>query len=992
MGTGLVIDPESQPIAGAHVFIIPAAEEDRILVEDGDPQAWFSKGIELTSDEEGRFSLDVRLTDVLHAVIARKPGFGWDFAILDPEASEPPQVTLKLEPTAHLHGRVVNKDGDPMSGVRVCHQWSFVWDALDSWPTTKVLYAELMREEVTTDEAGLFRFSEVRHENQDIHAALDGFAPAWLWDVGPDAEVKLTLVASTHVCGSVLDNLGQPVPGATVRSITYGCLPEQATPWLPCRADGSYSIEDAISGSMGVIAWTDQGFASERKNLQVEAGREVRVDFVLHREEQICGRVVNSRDEGVEAAFVSVSSELTGLVMAEVESGEDGDFVGSGLVPGEAHRVSVEDARDYGPRCVLGVPAGAQDVTVRLFELATIWGKLGFDGPASSQVQVRFLPIADLPGNSGMMVLAAYRPLGRNVKTLPITGECFEQQCWPGVYDIEFTAQGYAAILLQNITVAPGRAPRPIGLHFTYPQAIPGVVTDAATGQRIAGACIEVLEEFRTGGLQRSPIPAKAVSDAAGRFDLRVPDRASVAVLVSASGYAPKTVRDVSTRTAGGEELAVALSTGGRIEGRVDTTYGDPSSTIQVVVRELGREDGQSTMVDQKGQFTFGHVPPGLTEVVLTDWYYRVAYFNVGPQVRQVEVHNGETVRVEFDAATGVTLKGQVVGWDKPLLIEARLRSGQGELVTAGACYTDREGGFRIPHLKPGRYSVGSTAGQPGYSIAVSGEVTITSSAPDELVLEVPGNTIRGIVREANGQGIPRAVITVERSEPLAPTLSICLTDAEGAFAIGGLEDGHYDFRARARGFATTIVEGFQVPGPVVDLVLAPEARLRVAVLDDTGAPLAGAVVGLRHTTKRKLVWQDLTGVEGTTTFAALQQVPHVVAATLEGHIPSDPLIVPLREGEMQQVTLVLVRAGELEVTVIDSKGRSLTGIPVGLLSEEGESLEQSSTDQEGKAVFRGLVPGWYEVIAGGDSKTADAVEVLPGESAVLELTLGGSE
>ncbi|MEW6743937.1 MAG: hypothetical protein AB1486_14390 [Planctomycetota bacterium] len=160
-----------------------------------------------------------------------------------------------------------------------------------------------------TDAEGYFQFREVRHENQDLLAEAAGFAPARMVDLSPDAEVKLMLVRAAFVFGAVTDKLGKPVPGARVKSVTYGCLPEQSTPWIMCREDGSYETESALSGSIGVVAWTDRDFASDRITISVEPGSRTRLDIVLHREAEIEGQVVDSRDAGMPGVPLAVYSE-----------------------------------------------------------------------------------------------------------------------------------------------------------------------------------------------------------------------------------------------------------------------------------------------------------------------------------------------------------------------------------------------------------------------------------------------------------------------------------------------------------------------------------------------------------------------------------------------------------------------------------------------------------------------------------------------------------
>ncbi|MEW6745340.1 MAG: carboxypeptidase-like regulatory domain-containing protein [Planctomycetota bacterium] len=987
-----MVNAKGEPLAGARVFLLPAPDDQRAVLADADPAQWLLMGIEAVTGPDGRFPLHVARADVKHAVVARMPGYGWEFATLDPAAEELPQIKLTLEPTAHLRGQVVTKDGDPVRGARVRHGWSYIWDSWLTWETAKALYAELIREEVETDADGRFEFREVRHESQEVLAEAEGFAPARMGEVSPDAEVKLMLVPAAVVFGSVTDRLGQPIPGARVKSITYGCLPEQSTPWVMCKEDGTYVIESALSGSISVSAWTDRDFCSDRVNLTAEPGTRTRLDIVLKREAEIEGQVVDSCDAGVPSVPLLLLSERSGTVAFDVETNPEGRFVARNLHPGDFYRIGIEGTKTYGPLIVSGVPAGRRDVKIRLLEVGTIWGQLQYDGEPASEVRVRFLPRKDLPDTVSVMWRVPSIQKNEKKRYLEIDGETYTHRFWPGVYDIEFFAAGYAPIVLRNITVPPGKSPRPLDLHFALAAPVSGVVLDAATKEPVGGAQIEVLEEYYTGGLQRSPHPFAAASDATGQFTLQARPEGPITLVVLAAGYAPKTIRGVAVLTAGGEPLTAELSHGGHIEGRVDTSYVDPSSTIEVTVRELGREDGDKRFVNIQGEFSFDHVPPGRVEVVLTDWYYTAMYPPVRPQIRQVVVGDGETVRVNFDTATGVTLQGRVQGWDKPLLIEARLMESEGKPVVAGACNTDREGCFRIPHLRPGHYWVGSTAGEPGYAIAVSDELTITSAPPEELILVVPENTVQGTIRDSQGEPIPRAVVTVEREGSDRQIVSMCLAGAEGEFAIGGLEEGAYAFRARARGFATELLEVQQLFREKLDIRLKPEAQLRVSVCDDVGTPLPGAIVGVRHTVLPKLAQRELCGLEGSVTFPALKAYPHEVAASLDGYIPCDPLIVPLREGETSAVRLVLVRAGEIEVSITGEKGIALKDVPVFLCDEKGDNQADRTTDEKGRALFKDLKRGWYEVKAGPGAEVSDAVEVLPGERSQVDLVLPGSK
>ncbi|MEW6742546.1 MAG: carboxypeptidase regulatory-like domain-containing protein [Planctomycetota bacterium] len=985
---GLIVDSSGSPLAGVSVHIVPAPDDQRDFFLEGNPENWFATGLEVTSDGEGRFPLEIARADVAHAVVARMPGYGWDSKELDPLADPPSPPTLTLVKSAGLRGRVVDHENRPIRDATVSQQPSYVYEARKTWSTARALSTDLTWEVVQSDPDGYFSFREVSPGYHDLRAKAEGYGDIETAGVMSDSDVTLMMFPAAIVYGRVTDVAGKPIPKALVRTATYGAIPPVHTPWITCDDDGSYKIDSALSGSIGVSCWTETGFAVERIDLWVAPGSHTQVDFTLQREERIRGRVIDSQERPVAGIRVVTLSERHGYMAADSETREDGWFEATGLVSGDTYRLWISPETKYGLREIPAVPAGVQDLQIRLLEKGTIWGAVSFEGEAAGEVSVRVLPRKDLPANSGLMICADYLQANSAPVPLSITEDQYSHEYWPGVSDLEFRATGYAPILLKNVTIPPGKSPRPIDLLFALPVSLQGSVLDVTAKSPISGASLELLEEDRTGQLVRCCKPIQTQTDPMGQFSLPVPKTRSVALLVTCAGYAPRTLRDVTVHPQG-TPLQVELARGGRVEGRVETTYASPSSTIEIVMREIGRHDGQSTFVDTKGGYAVDNVPPGRVEVVLNDRYYRTAFPEVEPQVRQVEVRDGETVRIDFDAATGVTLRGRVEGWDRPLLIEARQLSARDtgdEESLAGAAYTDRKGCFAIPHLRPGRYRVASTVGQPGYSIAVAAETTIAGKDVEELVLRVPGNTLEGHVRA--GEGIARAVVALTVDQDRGSPLSVCLTDLDGAFAIGGIDNGLYELTARAAGFATESVRSVQVPAAPLEITLEPEARLRVVVADDLGSPLPGAPVSCQNLSSPALAWKELTGPEGVVRFAGLKAVPHLVSADLDGYVSPDPLIVPVQSGEMRSVSLVLVRAGELEVTVVDPDGRTVESVTVLLVTEEGEQAGRRFTDERGMVLFRNLAPAWYEIYAGEIKEPLEAIEVEPGAQSSVTVTM----
>ncbi|MEW6741815.1 MAG: carboxypeptidase regulatory-like domain-containing protein [Planctomycetota bacterium] len=990
---GLVVDSSGSPLVGVSIHIVPAPDDQREFLLEGNPENWFATGLEVTSDGEGRFPLEMARTDVAHAVVARLPGYGWDLGELDPLADPPSPPKLTLVKSASLRGRVVDHENRPIRDATVSHQPSYVYEARKTWSTARALSTDLTWEVVQSDPDGYFSFREVSPGYHDLRATAEGYAEVESASVMSDSDVTLMMLPAAVVYGRVTDVAGKPIPRAQVRTGTYGAIPPVHTPWITCDDDGSYKIDSGLSGSVGVTCWTETGFAMERMDVWIAAGSHTQVDFTLQREERVRGRIVDSQERPVAGIRVVTLSERHGYLAADSETREDGWFEATGLVSGDTYRLWISPETKYGLRAIPAVPAGVEDLEIRLLEKGTIWGTVSFEGEAASDVSVRVLPRKDLPANSGLMVCADHLQAKSAPVPLSITEDQYSHEYWPAIVDLEFRATGYAPILLKNVTIPPGKAPRPIDLFFALPVSLQGSVLDVTAKSPIGGASLELLDEDRTGQLVRCCKPIETQTDLMGQFSLPIPKTRSVALLVTCAGYAPRTLRDITVHPQG-IPLQVELTRGGRVEGRVETTYASPSSTIEIVVREIGRHDGQSTFVDTKGAYAVDNVPPGRVEVVLNDRYYRTAFPEVEPQVRQAEVRDGETVRVDFDAATGVTLRGRVEGWDRPLLIEARQLSARDtgdEESLAGSAYTDRKGCFAIPHLRPGRYRVASTVGQPGYSIAVAAETTIAGKDVEELVLRVPGNTLEGHVRAGTGEGIARAIVTLSVDQDRGSPLSVCLTDLDGAFAVGGIDNGLYELTARAAGFATESVRSVQVPAASLEIALEPEARLRVVVADDLGSPLPGAPVSCQNLSSPALAWKELTGPEGVVRFAGLKPVPHLVSAELDGYVPPDPLIVPVQSGEMRSVSLVLVRAGELEVTVVDPDGRTVESVAVLLMTEEGEQAGRRVTNKKGSAFFRNLAPAWYEIHAGEIQEPLDLIEVEPGAQASVTVTMSES-
>ena len=944
---GRVVDSDGKTVLGASVWLLPVPDDFKEELLDGGWPDWAASGIEHTTDENGRFPIQVRDSSEANVAIARKEGHAWDFVPFGPGI--PSELVLQLGPTHRLGGVVKTDEGTPVSRAKVQFRRAYPFEAESTIPTWRLLALRLLTETITTDVSGRFEFSEMGSAQVRVNASAEGFVPVQLDFVRANMRLNITMIDGAIVHGTVVNAQGKPVESAWITSIALGTMPAQTRPWLRTGSDGTYEIDPAHSGSVGVACYPDgHPLAIQRQDLEIEPGEEMRVDFVLKDAGTMTGTAVDSNERPIQGITLSSYSQTHGYFLTDSVTDGVGRFSFKNLALGEMYYIDFPGDSQYGPLEVHDILAGTEGIKISLQRVARVWGAIEFGGEPS-RATIRLVPRRDLGDRLGVMTMDDFILDNWRERVLDVKEDHYGQYYWAGIYDVEFQAAGYAPIRFENYTLVPGRQPDPIDLYFTTGTQIRGMVLDL-DGTAIPDASVRVVNQSNKGLLRLVNGDRVSTTDESGRFEIQASPDEQVAIRVEADGFAWKTVRNVSAES---ESLVIRLGSGGRIEGAVETKYASPPSTLEIIVREIGCEDGRSSFVSEKRAFSIENVPEGLVEVVLEDHYYSTGFPDVEPQVRQVDVGEGQTVRVDFDAATGVILKGRVEGWDKPLLIEARkLDDAGGKAVIAGASYTGPSGEFRIPHMLRGHYRIGSSLGQPGYSVAVAQVVEIGVTEPGELILTVPGNPMNGHVSSLTGNNLSLAVVHLYRSGETEP-ISLCLTDSDGVFSIGGIEDGLYDVEARAKGHGTLAVSNLRIPIDEANLTLRPQALVEVSVVDDTGALLSGAFVSLESARSLLLSRQDITGTEGKALLANLDAHSFSVTAGLDGYLSPEPVIITAKEGRTSPVLIELIRLGTVTVSVENELGvprRKLGSRPH---RRRGRDVERDD-EQEGSS----FVPG----------------------------------
>ena len=216
-----------------------------------------------------------------------------------------------------------------------------------------------------------------------------------------------------------------------------------------------------------------------------------------------------------------------------------------------------------------------------------------------------------------------------------------------------------------------------------------------------------------------------------------------------------------------------------------------------------------------------------------------------------------------------------------------------------------------------------------------------------------------------------------------------------GSFHLAGVPAG-VELRLVAHaeeGAARAVLE--HVPAPASDLRLVLRAPQRVAleVVDDRGAPVAGARVRAEPLDPGagKPRTRDPLAAEHEVRDGAVALGPGLwhLSASAPGHGPRAELrtLVPRDE----PLRVVLRRQARLEVRVRDARGAPVAQAPVALHRDfdRGNAGWTKPTDAAGVATYEAAdAIRWHVVVGPGESATRADVDLAPGSTRVLELAL----
>lgn len=183
---------------------------------------------------------------------------------------------------------------------------------------------------------------------------------------------------------------------------------------------------------------------------------------------------------------------------------------------------------------------------------------------------------------------------------------------------------------------------------------------------------------------------------------------------------------------------------------------------------------------------------------------------------------------------------------------------------TAGVIPRASHEGFQLWARHPGFSKIFITTAAPARTADEQSTALLDPLWSGQLVtLARRGVTLTGRVLDEAGTPLAGARIV---HAPFSLEAIGVETSVEGWFAIPGLEPGSFDFTVTASGFAPRYQEVILgEDAPPEEIRLEPGSTLRLRVVDEAGAPVPGATVGLEQwgVRRHKLKWVEETGAEG---------------------------------------------------------------------------------------------------------------------------------
>ena len=559
-------------------------------------------------------------------------------------AGIPSEYTVRLAGPAHLGGRVVDADGQPVAGAQV----GFFQDA-DQSLLSRTESHEYGWVQATTDTTGHWEVERLADDvisrtgasaSQSDHVMSD-----YVW-LGRDATALKEMRSGAYVfhlkrpftlTGVVVDKHDGPVVGATVFLGLVGESPKRSS---TTDSTGAFSLRGAAPGPNRVSA-NAHGYAPVSKNINVTTDGQS-VKFVMKPGRALRFHVTDTDKKPVSGAKLWLNPfapDLQDGVQAEVTLTTDGNGDAQwDDAPDSELRFSVSCSR-YMRVPFLRAKVDGRVQNVILQNALTVHGNVT-DADTGKPIR-RFTIVSGWPTATGGQVQAQWSTIDRF--WLPFTNGVYRHTYEEGVvadsrnpgYILRFEADGYASFVSRAIDAIEGEVQ--IDARLKRNRA-PSVTVLTPDGRPAANAQVGLIGPGGWTTLigptinpMASSSTTRLMADNQGRIGYSSED-ASVVLLIAVhdTGFGLASPADLA------EQPTWTLMPYGTIRGTV-TKAGIPVVGRSMVLHSFGT-DGQAVRLDPQGfhattdatgRYEIPNVPPGTwtlaQRVTVSDGSYAIS-------------------------------------------------------------------------------------------------------------------------------------------------------------------------------------------------------------------------------------------------------------------------------------------------------------------------------------------------------------------------------
>ncbi len=922
---GRITGPGGDPLPGARAVLVPVVsfhEYGRLVLEgrtNPEPVAG------VAADADGAFHLAAPEPGMWKVLVEAK-GFVPAEVPLEPLLVET-DLMVKLARDAGVRVRVTGPDGRPLAGARVR-----VEDAnprfLRPLPHRTPVRIAL------TDETGLAVLPRASGETVHVRAGAPGYPVVEVKDVrGDTATVRLAPGKTREI--EVRDAANKPVPEVVVR------LGQGA--WAVGRTSdaGLLAVAFAEGGERGLVLTTEDGRWLEAFVLPPGPKEKGPQKLRLAAPEMLPGRVVSAVDgRPLPGALVWRSGDAG----AFRKTGVTGDFQ-LPVAPDRQVEVSAAVAGFFQGDAEVGSRPGRprRPPTLALEPAMVVSGRVVDErGQGVAGVEIRTAP--QMGGRSN---LSQIRRIGRSNSSGMLRTDGSGRFRLSGLgsglgYTLRLTRSGFAPLRAEIPPLEPGRPGSELQLVMLQGRTAFGRVLGPSEAP-VAGARVTLRSAASTDprARMRQMFQPEAGYEAAtgegGRFELTDLPAGSFDLEVRGRGYAPLTVPGLAVPEGKGRtDLGtVVLAPGVTLEGYAVDPNGQPVAGAEVRANATQSEPFAMPILD----------PGEAAAVTGADGSFRIedrrAAETLDLQVTREGYAPGHLpgVRVPTEQPLRVTLQpasailGKVIDPDGKPVPNARVWAvamdearGMRPMVPGrfNQAITDEQGAFRLAGVSPGATELHAMA--QGWQPAELSNLEVPAGRDlkgVEVVLQ-PGATVEGRILSPAGQPVPGAGVSVLKTGEAAMIRFFrpdATADGEGWYLMEGVAPGPHSVAAEHPSYRRAVRDlDVKMGENTLDLTLEGGAEVSGRVVDDAGAPVAGARILLLEGGRSWNLPEGASGADGAFEIAGVPDGDYRLSADKEGFARD-------REGDLVKVAGAPVAGLEVRL----SRGGSIVGQISGL-------------------------------------------------------------